>query len=128
MPNFTPSPGRSASITRRKQGSKLTKSPTHRVDEEEIDDRCDKLRKKLLAEMERNGNRGAPPRKGLKAHQVHELAEAKIKESERLRQALKISKDYEEGSHWKRQEERLRKATEREAETTKDEGEVDEED
>lgn len=86
-----------------------------------------------MAEMERNGNRGGPPKKGLKAHQVHELAEAKIKESERLRRALNISKDYEEGSHWKRQEERLRKATEREAETkkdetTKDEGEVEEED
>ena len=78
--------------------------------------------------MERNGNRGGPPKKGLKAHQVHELAEAKIKESERLRRALNISKDYEEGSHWKRQEERLRKATEREAETKKDEGEVYEED
>lgn len=43
-------------------------------------------------------------------HQVHELADAKIKESERLRRALKISKDYEEGSHWKRQEERLQKS------------------
>lgn len=48
-------------------------------------------------------------------HQVHELADAKIKESERLRNALKISKDYEEGSHWKRQEERLRKALERDS-------------
>lgn len=46
-------------------------------------------------------------------HQVHELADAKIKESERLRQALKISKDYEEGSHWKKQEERLKKGLER---------------
>lgn len=35
------------------------------------------------------------------------MADAKIKESERLRRALKISPDYEEGSHWKRQEERL---------------------
>lgn len=43
-------------------------------------------------------------------HQVHELADAKIKESERLRKALKISKDYEEGGHWKRQEERLQKS------------------
>lgn len=51
-----------------------------------------------------------PPKKGLKMHQVHELADAKIKESERLRRALKISKDYEEGSHWKRQEERLQKS------------------
>lgn len=41
------------------------------------------------------------------------MADAKIRESERLRSALRISKDYEEGSHWKRQEERLaRKARE----------------
>ena len=36
------------------------------------------------------------------------MAEAKIKESERLRNALKISKDYQEGDHWRRQEERER--------------------
>ena len=44
--------------------------------------------------------------KTLKAHQVHELAEAKIKESDRFRSALGISKNYEEGSHWKRQAEK----------------------
>ena len=38
------------------------------------------------------------------------MADAKIKESERLRKALKISNDYEEGSHWRRQEERLKTA------------------
>lgn len=37
---------------------------------------------------------------------MHELAKAKIEESEKLRRALGISKDYEEGSHWKKQEER----------------------
>ncbi len=42
----------------------------------------------------------------MKSHQVHELAKAKIDESEKLRKALGISKDYEEGSHWKKQEER----------------------
>lgn len=36
------------------------------------------------------------------------MADAKIKESERLRRALKISSDYEEGGHWKKQEERLK--------------------
>jgi hypothetical protein len=36
------------------------------------------------------------------------LAKAKIEESERLRKALGISVDYEEGSHWRKQEERLR--------------------
>ncbi|EGO57555.1 hypothetical protein NEUTE1DRAFT_121954 [Neurospora tetrasperma FGSC 2508] len=88
------------------------------IEEDEIETRCDELRQKLLAEMERNQNsRGAPtgPRKNLKMHQVHELADAKIKESERLRQALKISRDYQEGSHWKKQEERLKGALEREA-------------
>ncbi|KAK1774641.1 cwf21 domain-containing protein [Copromyces sp. CBS 386.78] len=88
------------------------------VEEDEIESRCDELRQKLLAEMERNQNsRGAPsgPRKNLKMHQVHELADAKIKESERLRQALKISRDYQEGSHWKKQEERLKGAVERDA-------------
>ena len=33
---------------------------------------------------------------------MHELAAAKIEESEKLRRALGIRKDYEEGSHWKR--------------------------
>ena len=86
-----------------------------RVDEEEIDDRCDQLRKKLLADMDRPGVGKAPARKGFKMHQVHELADQKIKESERLRQALKIGKDYEEGGHWKRKEERLKKAQEAES-------------
>ncbi|KAF2478876.1 cwf21 domain-containing protein [Neohortaea acidophila] len=74
------------------------------VDEDEIDDQCDALRKKLESERARTG--GGPNTKNLKSHQVHELAKAKIDESERLRKALGISKDYEEGSHWKRQDER----------------------
>ncbi|KAI2626693.1 cwf21-domain-containing protein [Hypoxylon sp. NC1633] len=89
------------------------------VDEDEIDKRCDALRKELQEKMNK-GDRDAAPRKPLKAHQVHELADAKIKESERLRNALKISKDYEEGGHWKRQEERLRKALDRDAPAQKD--------
>ncbi|KAI1412940.1 cwf21-domain-containing protein [Hypoxylon sp. FL1857] len=89
------------------------------VDEDEIDKRCDALRKELQAKMNKGG-RDTAPRKPLKAHQVHELADAKIKESERLRNALKISRDYEEGSHWKRQEERLRKAAERESSAQKE--------
>ncbi|OAQ68074.1 pre-mRNA splicing factor CWC21 [Pochonia chlamydosporia 170] len=84
------------------------------VDEEEIEKRCDELRDKLLAEME-SGKKGSGPRRTFKEHQVHEMADAKIKESERLRRALKISSDYEEGSHWKRQEERLRNALEKDA-------------
>lgn len=48
------------------------------------------------------------------------MADAKIKESERLRKALKISNNYEEGSHWRKQEERLRGALEKEAGSAKD--------
>ncbi|POS75012.1 pre-mRNA-splicing factor CWC21 [Diaporthe helianthi] len=96
------------------------------LDEDEIDERCDALRKKLLAEgaASRSGGgggggaggpdrRGKGPGGGLKMHQVHEMADQKIRESERLRRALKIGRDYEEGSHWKRQEERAAKAAER---------------
>jgi len=80
------------------------------VDEEEIDTQTEALRKKLLKESERGGG---PNRKGLKMHQVHELAEAKIKQDDRFRSALGISKNYEEGSHWKKQEERLKMAAEK---------------
>ncbi|KXJ97714.1 cwf21 domain-domain-containing protein [Microdochium bolleyi] len=99
------------------------------VDEDEIDRQCDALRKELLDKMNRpqpsnnnfnNRNRrgGPPPPSGsdaarsrnLKMHQVHELADAKIKQDARFRNALRISKDYQEGGHWRRQEERLRKA------------------
>ncbi|OQO00039.1 Pre-mRNA-splicing factor CWC21 [Cryoendolithus antarcticus] len=73
------------------------------VNEDDIDDQCDALRKKLTAEQTKNGSGNSG--RGLKSHQVHELAKAKIEESEKLRKALGIRKDYEEGSHWKRQEE-----------------------
>ncbi|PYI10784.1 hypothetical protein BO78DRAFT_393760 [Aspergillus sclerotiicarbonarius CBS 121057] len=89
--------------------------------EEEIDERCEVLRAKLVKEMEeeeaekergaRNGGnkegrrragpwgRDLPPkeRRQFKSYQVHELAEAKIEESERLRRALGIREDRETG-------------------------------
>jgi hypothetical protein len=52
-------------------------------------------------------------------HQVHELAEAKIKESDRFRSALGISKNYEEGGHWKKQAERLKAAVDKSADEEK---------
>lgn len=61
-----------------------------------------------------SGRKTGGPRKAFKEHQVHEMADAKIQESERLRKALKISNNYEEGSHWKRQEERLKNAVPKE--------------
>jgi hypothetical protein len=79
------------------------------VDEDEIEDQCAALRKKLEAERQR-GKNASPNARGLKSHQVHELAKAKIEESEKLRKALGIREDYEEGSHWRKQEERLRES------------------
>lgn len=77
------------------------------VDEDEIDDQCEGLRRKLEQERQ-DGKDLGPNAKRLKSHQVHDLAKAKIEESERLRKALGISADYEEGSHWRKQEERMR--------------------
>lgn len=87
------------------------------LDEDEIEAKCAALRERLLAEGQAIRGGGPDRRKGpgggLKMHQVHEMADQKIRESERLRRALKISRDYEEGAHWKRQEERAAKAAER---------------
>ncbi|PVH99380.1 cwf21-domain-containing protein [Periconia macrospinosa] len=80
------------------------------AEEDEIDDRCDALRKKLEEERKAGKGGSGPGARNLKAHQVHDLAQAKIEESERLRKALGISADYEEGSHWRKQEERLRES------------------
>lgn len=79
-----------------------------RVDEAEIEIQTEALRRKLTKEME--AGKGRRDGRGLKMHQVHELAEAKIKQDERFRGALGISKNYEEGGHWKKQEERLRES------------------
>ncbi|KAH7411610.1 cwf21 domain-containing protein [Phaeosphaeria sp. MPI-PUGE-AT-0046c] len=86
------------------------------VDEDDIDDQCEALRRKLEQERQ-DGKDLGPNAKRLKSHQVHDLAKAKMEESERLRKALGISEDYEEGSHWRKQEERMRESlAKREAE------------
>ena len=78
----------------------------NRADEEEIESQTEALRKRLLSG---SGNAPKSDKNGqFKPYQVHEQAAAKVEESEKLRRALGISKDYQEGSHWKRQEERLR--------------------
>jgi hypothetical protein len=79
------------------------------VDEDEIDAQVEGLRRKLEAEEKKKGSQGRDAR-GLKSHQVHDLAKAKIEESERVRKAFGISENYEEGSHWRRQEERKKEA------------------
>ncbi|GES62890.1 pre-mRNA-splicing factor cwc21 [Aspergillus terreus] len=80
------------------------------LSEEEIEERCAALRERLLKEMEEEGDGGGKAkakaaagrqqpreRRQFKAYQVHELAEAKIEESERLRRALGIREDRETG-------------------------------
>lgn len=90
-----------------------------KLDEDEIDERCEGLRRKLSTPVptgpaaerkgrDEGGKAIGPNARGLKSHQVHELAAAKIEETEKLRRALGIKQDYEEGGHWKRQEERKR--------------------
>ncbi|KAK5271840.1 hypothetical protein LTR96_003668 [Exophiala xenobiotica] len=87
------------------------------VDEDKIDEECDKLREQLTADMQRNKDRNKlggnrTDGKGLKSYQVHELAEAKERESERLRRALglKPSETAEDGEHpMARQEKRRQK-------------------
>ncbi|KAJ5438910.1 Pre-mRNA-splicing factor cwc21 [Penicillium daleae] len=88
--------------------------------EEEIDERCEALRQRLVKEMEKEtaeggagasarGKKMAPrDRRNIKAYQVHELAEAKIEESERLRRALGIREDRETGEISSRRFERRR--------------------
>ncbi|CAK7269249.1 RNA-splicing factor [Sporothrix epigloea] len=84
------------------------------LDQDAIDQRCEALQKQLTEEAQRNGGNGSSAGNGdvrqrFKAHQVHEQARAKIVESERLRRALRINKGYEEGEHWRRQDERQQK-------------------
>ncbi|KAL9130110.1 MAG: hypothetical protein Q9217_001626 [Psora testacea] len=79
------------------------------VEEEEIETQTEDLRAKLMkGDRDGKGDKGEGKKEGrerqFKPHQVHEQAEAKIVESERLRRALRINKDYEEGSHWRRDE------------------------
>lgn len=86
------------------------------LDEEEIDARCEALRKRLLKESEDDdeqlrgggGGKGKIDRRHLKSYQVHELAEAKIEESERLRRALGIKEDRETGEISSSRERRVR--------------------
>jgi hypothetical protein len=86
-------------------GNALSTKYSRRVEEEEIEAQTEALRRKLLQNLEK-GRGGGANAKGLKMHQVHELAEAKIKQDNKFRSALGISKNYEEGSHWKKNEER----------------------
>ncbi|KAK5944748.1 tyrosine-protein phosphatase siw14 [Knufia obscura] len=97
------------------------------LDEEEIEEECEKLRTKMVGDVERgrdskNGRSGAR----VKSYQVHELAEAKARESEKLRRALGLkgeTRDGEEGEHpMARQERRKREAEVQRVKREEDDG------
>ena len=100
-----------------------------KLGDEEIEERCEEERKRLVREME--GGRGAQKGAGrkLKGYQVHELAEAKERESERLRRALGLKKGMDgagnEGEHpMARQERRKREVEEKRDKERGEEGET----
>jgi hypothetical protein len=67
------------------------------IEEDIIQDRVEELRSKLLSKLSRNTDARL-----LKPHQVHDRLEAKDRDMERIRSALGISENYEEGSAIKR--------------------------
>jgi len=62
------------------------------MSEDGIEEECERERVRLVEELERGGGKSAGRGK-VKGYQVHELAEAKAKESERLRRALGLKGD-----------------------------------
>jgi hypothetical protein len=90
-----------------------------KLDDEEIEEACEKKRGELEAQAKRGakGGKGGVGAGGrLKSYQVHELAEAKERESERLRRALGLKvgdvKDVEGGEHPMARQERRRREKE----------------
>jgi hypothetical protein len=117
---------------------KTNKAKREKLSEEEVEERLDALRARLTKELEdelagkppiptgprhmgkrkhgderewdrdRERDAGAKGRKQFKSYQVHELAEAKIEESERLRRALGIKKEGEDDERERYRGERRR--------------------
>lgn len=100
--------------TDQKKTTKKKKEKRIPLTEEEIEERCNALRNKLLKDLEERENGPSSSsssdrrdrrsgyadkeRRQFKSYQVHELAEAKMEESERLRKALGIKEDWERKS------------------------------
>ncbi|KIY53435.1 cwf21-domain-containing protein, partial [Fistulina hepatica ATCC 64428] len=83
------------------------------VDEDEIADRVDALRTKLVTD---SNNAAAKSAKLLKPSDTHALAAAKKDEMAKMAAALGVRKDYQEGDAWNKdkiEEERRARATER---------------
>lgn len=71
------------------------------VEDEEIENQTRALRTKLIEQCKQPAN--SWNEKELKMHDVHGQADAKIKQDIRIRNALGIRRDYQEGDHWKKQ-------------------------
>ena len=86
-----------------------------KLDKDEIEAACDKERERLTADLDKNRKSGRDRKN--KTYQVHEMAEAKAVESDKLRRALGLkgsSKDVDEEEHpMARQERRKREDGER---------------
>lgn len=98
-----------------------------KLDEEEIEEECEKLRSSLIADLEKGRNKKSSGSGKTKSYQVHELAEAKARESEKLRRALglKSNPDGEaggEGEHPMARQERRKKEAELQRSKREEEG------
>lgn len=69
-------------------------------------DEIEKQVEKLRASLSKGSSKAATTgrERPFKLHQVHEQAQAKIVESEKLRRALGIRNDYQDGDHWNRED------------------------
>ncbi|KAJ9663479.1 hypothetical protein H2198_000744 [Neophaeococcomyces mojaviensis] len=92
-----------------------------KMDDDEIEEECEKTRAELVNDLEKGRDRGS--RGGeksaakAKSYQVHELAEAKARESEKLRRALGLKGDVGggadgEGEHPMARQERRKREVE----------------
>ncbi|KAF2857116.1 cwf21-domain-containing protein [Piedraia hortae CBS 480.64] len=63
------------------------------LDEDQIEVKCEQLRKELHGKASKTFTKGT---KDLRSHQVHEIAQAKSDESERLRRALGIPREHQQ--------------------------------
>lgn len=105
-----------------------SKANTFRLNDderEEIEQKYAKFVKKLEDEEKKaaKGSREAgAPKLQFKGHEVHKMADAKEKEMDRMGKAFNMPSNYEEGSHWRRQEERTKRALERDRNDEQDIG------
>lgn len=103
-----------------------------KLEDEEIEEECDKLRSSLISDLEKGRNKKSGSGGKAKSYQVHELAEAKARESEKLRRALGLKgnpggEGDGEGEHPMARQERRKREAELQRSKREEEGPGDEE-